>query len=284
MIDGQYEIAGYRFGTNTQLMVSSVTFEGYEVNASDFNRENTDEMVFGRDTLKPGLVTFELGALDNYMLSTLGDAPGFKRSREVLEDFTKAWRGDSIRGLWNEYLPMYYKRHGQERAIFGRPRKINALPHANKRGNIPITCQYQTADTFTYSRKEWYNDGPPVAFGTRNIAINRDLLDGPAPAWFSLIIEGPITNPKIQVGPDMTIELQASITAGQFIEISSYPWRRRVINSSSQTLSAFLIGDSPYMDEMKIPPKVLTTVGLSGSGTSGATKLSVLWREAYYAV
>ncbi len=284
MIDGQWQIGNdYTFGSNTQVVVSGVEFEGYEVNNYDFNRENTDEIVMGRDSFKPGLVTFELTALDNYSVSTEMDVPGFQRAREVYEEFTKYWRGDQIRNLWNQYLPLAYKRHGTERLIYGRPRKLTPLRVGQRKGNQPFTCQYQTADTFTYSRMEYYEDGPVSTLGTRNVSVRRDLLDGQADTWFAIQIEGPITNPTVEIGPDMRIKLQTTLAAGKLIEISSYPWRRRVINSDGYTLSAFLIEDSPYMDELKIPGGEATDFGLSGSGTSGNTLLRVLWREAYYA-
>lgn len=283
MIDGQWEIDGYLFGANTQIMVSSVTFEGYDVNNYDFNRENTDEMVMGRDSLKPGTITFEMAALDNYYVSSGLSVPGFERARGSYDSFTKHWRGDSSRQHWNEYLPLAYKRQGQERLIYGRPRKLTPLPYASRRGNQPFTCQYQTADTFTYSRMEYYEDGPVSTLGTRNVPARRDLLEGTADTWFAIQIEGPITNPVIEIGADKKITLETTLAAGKQIEISSYPWRRRVINSDSETLSAFLIDDSPYMDELKIPAGEETAFGLSGSGTSGSTLLRVLWREAYYA-
>ena len=283
MIDGQWKIGDFVFGKGTQILLSTVEFEGYDVNNYDFPRENTDELVMGRDSLKPGLVTFEMTVLDNYLVDSGAPVPGFRRAREIYEEFVKNWRGDLVREQWNEFLPLSYKRHGTERLIYGRPRKLTPLPHASRRGNQPFTCQYQTSDTLTYSRMEYYEEGPLTNLGSRNISCRRDLLKGMAPAWFVIQIFGPITNPAVEIGPDMKIELQRTIQAGKAVEISSYPWRRRVIDSDSNTLSASLVGSSPYMDEMKLPPGENTTIGMSGSGTSGSTFCRVLWREAYYA-
>ena len=63
---------------------------------------------------------------------------------------------------------------------------------------------------------------------------------------------GPIDHPVITVG-NQQIELNYNLVADEVVEISSYPWQRRAINNGGYNLSALLIGETQYLDRLKLP-------------------------------
>lgn len=267
---GQYQIGDVVFGRGTLYPVDTFEDTGYTSNAMDYAVPNTDEMRMGRDTITPGGITITMSALDNSPTDTAAD---------LAEDFAAEWRGDDVRRLWGTLKPLKCATKKGVFRIYGRPRKFVSGKESMKSEWIPIVCDFSRADTLHYDDNEVTTIVPLGSAGATTATITRD--GGRAPTWLRAFIAGPITNPKLKVGL-YTVELTTTLASGKVIEINAYPWERRIINSDGQNLVVTLAGASPYMDEMIIRPRTTTNVGLSGTGTSGATGASILLREAYY--
>jgi hypothetical protein len=65
---------------------------------------------------------------------------------------------------------------------------------------------------------------------------------------------GPLTHPIVSVGT-VQIELGIDITSNTVLEVSSYPWMRRIVDSNNVNWRAALIGSSQYLDQLQIPPQ-----------------------------
>lgn len=267
---GQYQIGDIVFGSSTLYPVENFEDSGYTANASDYAVPNTDEMRMGRDTISPGGITITMAALDNRPTEYAYD---------LAEDFAAEWRGDDVRRLWGTLKPLKCATEVGVFRIYGRPRKFVSGKASRKSEWIPIVCDFSRADTLHYDDEESITAVPLGSAGATTATVTR--AGGRAPTWLRAFIAGPITNPKLKVGT-YTVELTTTLASGKIIEINAYPWERRIINSDGQNLVVTLAGASPYMDEMKILPRVTTNLGLSGTGTSGATGASILLREAYY--
>lgn len=281
--EGQYKIGDLLMGPGTPIKISDFAPGGYEVNNMDQKVSFSDEVTFGFDSLTPSPMSFELAIIDNFDIWRGPEhlVPGYPSGAEMVEQLTAEWRADAQRKVWNSVKPLEYKKNGPQKIVFGRPRKITVIKTRLGGEFIPAVLDFQPADPLTYGAIENVQDVAPSVGGATTISINR-TGGGRAPTWFRGLITGPINKPKIYVGGQWVAEIDVNLAAGKVLEVNSYPWQRRIVDSDSNSHSAKLLGDV-YMDEMKIPPLTTTTVGLSGaSGTTSATKLSVFWREAYY--
>lgn len=279
--EGQYKFGEFIFGRGTQCVVSSLEQTGYSVSAGDSSVPMTDEIRFGKDYFAPATILITVSAMENHMIDAVydgGDYLEFPSASDLMESFMREWRADEVRSIWGYTKPLTYRRLGQTRMMYGRPRDIAAPARRKGTGWYDIVCSYQRADTFSYSEQQ---------YGALDLApsVTSPIIrqDGSAPTWFEIYLVGPISNPIINIGPHR-IEIQHVLPAGQIIQISSVPWERRAVSSSGFNLAPKLIGTSPYLSDLRFPAGTNWNVSFTGSGTNASTKLSVLWREAYHSM
>lgn len=285
MKEGQYKIGDMVFGAGTQCRVTAFEPVGYGIMPGDYAIPQSDEIRFRKDHLQPGIINMTVSVLDNYVLENMydgGPTPDFASGASLVEQFMTEWRADEMRKIWGYTKPLTYTKLGRTRRVYGRPRDIAAPPRRLNPGWYDMVCAYQRADTLSYS-EEIYGvvDIPPTTLGVAGASLARE--DGPAPTWFDMFITGPINNPKVKVGPH-TIDIAYNLPSGQIIQISSYPWDRRAVSSSGFNVAPKMIGDSPYLDELKFPGGATYSASLHGTGSSSATSLAVTWREAYHSL
>lgn len=289
--EGQWELGDFVFGKHSRVPVENVEVGAYGHQVGDMQMSQTDEVRFGRDFLQPGLLTFTMGILNNGVLPNLAaidikaghslppQIEDMFQAQPMLETLCTEWRADDIRTLFGYTKILRYCKFGIQKRVYGRPRKMSVNVFNSRNEFVPVVAEFQRVDTFSYSDEEFSATGAPSAAGTTPIAVTR--AGGGAPTWFRALITGPINDPVIKVGSQYNIELDYNLAAGKVIEITAYPWERRIIDSDGFNLAPKLIGSSPYMEKMKLNPNTTTNVGLSGSATTGATAIAVLWREAY---
>lgn len=281
--EGQYKIGNTVFGSRTMYPVSSFESNSYQINGQDFQVTNTDEMRFGMDTFSPGTMSFTMAAIDNRILPSMAGYTGISpvsilSGSTLLERLAREWRADEIRSMWNAQKPLLICRAGVTHRVYGRPRKFTSGGKTMKSEWIDIVCDFQRADTLSYSDEEFAIEVLPSGSGTTTQTITR--TDGEGPSWIRLLIVGPINNPVIKIGPHI-VQISTNLAAGKLIELSAYPWDRRIVNSDGLNLSASLIGASPYLDQLAFPAHTSWAIGLAGGSTTIATKMFILWRNAY---
>lgn len=284
---GQYQLGTTRFGRNTQLPIESMEVNSYGVNSTDYQLPRADEMRFGIDSFQPGSINFTIGVLDNHLLPSMAgmtgisSVPGLQSATELLEKLHTEWRSDDIRKLHGFVKPLWYGRpDGTTVRVYGRPRKFAHDMGSRKDNFRKAVCEFQRVDTLCYSEEEFSVTTTPSAEGTTSASIVRS--GGMARTWMKIYLVGPINHPKVKIGLLDLIDINHNIAAGQILEINSYPWTRRVVDNISQNVAPKLIGNSPYLDELSLAPGTTTQVGFSGTGTTGATQMTILWREAYH--
>lgn len=286
---GQYEIGNTVFGRNTPYPVESFEVSPYTVNGSEYQLSATDENRFGRDYIQPGSIQISMGVVANRLLpnminmSHLDIMPQIVSGQALLEVLQEEWAADDERLSWGLLKMLRYcNDDGQTRRLYGRPRKFAASSRSRKSEYYTVAADYMRVDRFSYDDEEQAVTVLPSAAGTTTQTISR--LDGGAPAWLRVFITGPIVNPKVKFGTGFTLEINTTLAAGKVLEISSYPWERRIVDSDAVNLSAALAGNSPYLSDVRIKPRTTVGVGLSGGGTTAATKAYVLWRETYHTI
>lgn len=283
--EGQYQINGVRFGRNTRMPISGLDLAGYGVGATDYQVARADELRFGRDTLQPATMTFTIGAVDNKWLphmqplTHIGSVSNLANASSLLEQLATAWKSDVTRSTFGAVDVLYYGREGIVTQIYGRPRKFSYNAKSMKAQFRSATAEFQRVDTLCYTDQTYTVTVLP---GTEGVATQNIVRSGGgAYTWLQLFIYGPIDHPKVKLGSLPLIDLNYSIPSGKMVEINSYPWQRRVVNSDALNLRPLLINDSPYLDQIRLAANSTTGIGLSGGSTTGATKLLAVWREAY---
>lgn len=282
---GQYQIGSVRFGRNTMLPLETNDNQGYGVNSTDYQLPRSDEMRFGVDSLQPGSIAFTFGILDNRVLTSMSgmtgvsSISGIRSAQDMLEDLHTEWRIDDIRKEYGFVVPLWMHRQGLTVRVYGRPRKFASDLRSHKSEYRKAVAEFQRVDTLCYTEDEYSVVATPSAEGTTTQNIVRTL--GRGRTWMKIYIQGPINHPKIKIGSLPLIDINHNIAADEIVEINSYPWSRRVVDNNGLNIAPLLIGNSPYLDELWLYAQATTPVGFSGSSTTGATKMSVLWREAF---
>lgn len=276
-VEATYQIGDLVFGGSTMYQIQSIEVTGYTTNVGDLPLPRSDELRFRKDYIQPGTILFTLGIVDNYNLD--GTEGAHVPGDVLLENLMKEWRADDVRKIWGYTKPLTYRRVGTNRRVYGRPRDIAATPRRMRPGWYDVTLSYQRADSLVYD--DAVSETEVVAPGGTAI-IDRTGQGGGAPTWMTITVVGPINDPVITIGSQV-ISIDHNLAAGKVIQVNSFPWERRAIDSDGNNLSPKLIAASPYLDELILQPNADITVGLAGSATSGATGMVVSWREAYHA-
>lgn len=278
----QFQLGDLVFGENTRYPVLGVNIATYNVNAQDYQIPLSNETRMGQDTLQAGPITFTMGVYDNapvgYSANTLPNDLIIKSSK-LLTALQREWKADDIRQQWGALKPLIYcDGYGVVRQIYGRPRKFTYTRKRPGSQFHKVTAEYARIDTLTYTDTEFaaglLNGADPVGF-------TRD--GGDAPAWYRVLLSGPQTNPLIIIGGDQ-IQLQHLIPAGVVLEVNSYPWSRRIVDSNGINWRTTLIGNSKYLDRLGIPADTSVPMSWVATSTTSASACLVLWRDAYNTV
>jgi hypothetical protein len=278
----QWQLGDLVFGEYTKYPVVGVQIATYNVNNQDFQIPQRDETRMGQDTLQAGPLTFTMGVYDNapvaYGYNSLPDDLVIKSSK-MLTALQKEWKADDVRLRWGELKPLIYcDGYGTVRQIYGRPRKFTYTRKRPGSQFHKVTAEYARIDTLTYTDTEFAAE---LVNGANPLNFTRD--GGDAHAWFRVILAGPQTNPLIIIGQNQ-IQLQIAIPDGVEVEVNSYPWSRRIIDSNGVNWRTTLIGNSKYLDQLTIPPDTSVPMSWLATGTNSDSGCLVLWRDAYNTV
>jgi hypothetical protein len=195
----------------------------------------------------------------------------------------REWRAEDVMPIWGALKPLLFcGTDGITRQFFGRPGKFSYKKHRIT-GSLYYQCQaeFRRSDTYAYSQTEWYVD---FAAGASQVV---QRLNGNAECWLRALISGPAGNPTITLG-DKTIQIDTStiyeggiIPAGVVVEISSYPWERRVVDSEGLSLASYIVTDKPYLDTIRFPLKTDFQISWTATSTDANSKMRLLWHDAY---
>src|SRR6516162_9835984 len=252
----RYKIGNLIFGDNTNIPVSKAEIQPWNVNNQDFQIIRTDEVRFGIDNLVPAPIVFTMAVLNNWALENVpggGSVPdGFLyQARSLLGQLAHTWKATTVRQTWGSMVKLLFiDTDGITRRIYGRPGKFQHGP-VEKNEWVDVQAEFRRADTNAYADTEkvieiGYNNDPTY--------IYREADQGDAPAWFRVLMYGPLTHPIVSVG-NVQIELNIDIASSTVLEVSSYPWMRRIVDSNNVNWRAALIGSSQYLDQLQIPPQ-----------------------------
>jgi hypothetical protein len=289
----QYQLGDIKFGRDTQIPIQKVDIQTYNVNNQDFQVQRSDENRFGVDTLAPSPIVFTMSVLNNYELDSMAGMSAapfpddlFANNNNLLSQLAAEWKNPSLRMTWGATVPLLFcDKSGDVRRIYGRPGKFAHAPR-NKAGEnwIDVQAEFRRADTYAHSDLE-YLVGHPTDL-TRGLppdgttAVTASRLGGDGDSWLRFLIYGPMTHAVIQYG-SYTLELASTIASATLLEVSSYPWARRVVDSLGVNHRTEVVGSTLYLDQIKFPADSSMNIHWTCTGGDTTTQLYMLWREAY---
>lgn len=289
----QYQLGDIIFGRDTNIPISKIDVQPYNVNVQDFQIPLSDENRFGQDTLVPAPIIFTMAVIENYMLDQFANVvPAnvdpddlFAMRGTVLSRLAKVWKARELRAFWGAAMPLLCcTSNGEVLRIYGRPGKFQYSPRYNDANAwIDVQAEFRRGDTYAHGDIEYYAGDPVIAErgmspGADPVIITRGT--GDADSWVRVLIIGPATHPIINYG-DSVIELDLTIPTGVQVEVSSYPWSRRVVDSNGINWRTKLIGDTKYLEQVQFFADESIPVDWDASATDGDSQMYFLWREAY---
>jgi hypothetical protein len=284
ILPSEFEDTGYPFGIG--LQVSIETFDPGEMTWLEQTGQNSHNGArhFGRDTTMAPSWT--------WTMHTDGDntADALRRLRE----FSSAWRARKIARVPSAVLPLRYRVGHRTRRVYGRPRRL-ASPPSNLilGGYIPITASFDLVDDLHYadtlsSAILTYNaDGDggfvlpsvlPIVTQPQSERALDVINDGDEDAPLVIRFEGPVVNPSLQ-GPGWNVSLKMEISAGEYVEIDTRPWRMTVLRNGSASVAGRL-GRRQRLSDIALPAGK-STLRYRGASSSATSSCAVSWRSAY---
>lgn len=282
--DRQFSLGGLTFGEPTGYTVTAVEFGPPEIRQVDTDNPREDGIRMGRDHRGGRIVTLEVSAL--------GDDATVRDQVALLE---RAWLASDTRSSPGAVTPLSYRVAGEDRRVYGRPRRFAADPKLLEWGRVDVVAEFQAIDHLYYSDVEFQTTlgivppsagglvgpliGPWIASGTgegsQSIAV-----DGTEAAWLICRVDGPITNPTVEATDLWSVTLKVTLASDQWVVIDPTPWSRSVRRNDGANLSGAFTALSSRLPQMRVPPGV-QQVFLRGVDPSGTSSLSVYWRSTF---
>lgn len=250
LVPGQYQLGNIVMGKGTNIKIE-FDVKPADINNQDYQVVRSDETRFGLDAFKPTTIEMQLDVLNNYLLPDyVNDIPNYWHGMPSQSDLAYLWRNDDYRNVWGAMVPLYCcGKDGIGKMIFGRPGQF-ASQHETEYSEW-VTCigEFRRADTLAYSVVEY---GAELTSNADPDYLIRTLGDN-VDTWLRIVLEGPITNPVITIGEYEIKLVDTTIAADELVEISTYPWQRRIINNKRVNLAQKLSGTTPYLDKIRLP-------------------------------
>lgn len=272
LLPGQYQLGDLVMGKHTNIIVTNFEAQPYDVNAQDYQISRSDEMRFGSDHFKPTSVQMTMEVIYNKLLEPFAASdPNFWSDKPTVNDIAEEWRANDVRNSWGQIKPLYYcGRDEITKMIFGRPGQFSAEKVSENSTVVKCIGEFRRADTIVYESTETYIS----MTGSSNVARQNGNTD----TWCRILVYGPATNPAFNIA-GKTIQVNASIGSGVTMEISTYPWARRIVTSTGINLRNALSVSSDYLDQIKLPMGLVPAQIISG-----ASSANFVWRDAWSAV
>lgn len=294
LAEWQFDVAGVRIGHGTDILIGDVEgLDSVPVRTQDVEDPAGDGAFPGMDLYGARTVRIEAG------IRTPGDPVA---ALDLLGQLQRAVDNPAIRTVPGAHSVLRLRLPGRAtRRLFGRLRRVEAATTSRAvHGWIPLTLEFTAhdprfhADTAQGMVLTLSPDGlgglraPILAPVTTGVAVpdeRRGWLrnDGDLPAWPSLRITGPCTNPRIRhVESGRVIELAVTLRADEWAEIETRPGTRWVLRSGGGSLAAGL-SPASRLDIFTVPPGV-SELWWTARDYTNATRLAASWRAAYAAL
>ncbi|GAA2136677.1 hypothetical protein GCM10009760_16330 [Kitasatospora kazusensis] len=288
----QLDLAGTVIGTGTDVLIEDIQGLGTApLRTEDAEIPGEDGAFAGVDLYGPRLVRIIAG------IRQAGD-PGAVLDR--LAELARAGAAPEIRRRPGALVVLRAKRPGQPaRRLYGRVRRVDPASVARAvHGWIPVEIEFTAADPLWQSdttsgvtlsldvsnTREGFTAPitAPVTTGVANPATRPGWLvsTGDSPAWPSLRITGPVTNPRLWiVETGQVLELSLALSDGEYVQIETRPGTRTVLRNGTGNAAGALSAAS-RLDRFQVPPG-RSELRWTATDYTNTARLAVTWRDAF---
>lgn len=251
-----------------------------EIRSDDAVRPRADGVVFGADFFGGRTITFGITV----------DGADEAEARERLAVLTKAWRADSIRSTPGAVATLA---SDSGRVAFGRPRRFVSADELLPFGLSRVTCDFAGGDSLWYGAESSAsvtlapssNGGliaplaSPLATTATSDRSTGFTVGGEVPTWPVFEIQGPITNPVVEVVGVFRMEFRTSLAYDQTLTVDTRPWARTILRDGA-SLAGTLSRTSTRLSQASLPPGRYE-LALRGASESGTASVGIRWRDAH---
>lgn len=283
--DLSYDLDGFVFGANTDVMVDDIEIGSSEVVTNDVALPRQDGVRFGRDFRAGRVITFEFIILSGTGVTAL----------DQLAELETAWLADHVRSTPGAVSILSLTRSGRTRRVYGRPRRFAVAPERARHGWVSVTADFQCVDHYFYGDAELTTTvgmaspsvggliGPligPIDAESAGEGVQDLFVGGTLPGWPVIRIRGPIIDPTVEVVGQWTASLKLSLASDQWVVIDPTPWNRAVRHSNGGNLAGAFTAASQRLSQMRIPPG-RQQILLRGIDPTGTASVTTYIREAW---
>jgi len=286
VIDGEFELDGYAFGTEDhEVWVQTLDLGTREQLTADAPISGGVGRVMGRDSEDAPEWTFDLRVRRG---GGTFDALGRLRA---------AWQGHAEPGALSV---LRYSLPGRVRRVYGRPRRFtpdaDAVRHAWHHGRAPVLASFQLADPRVFddvARSVTLSVVPASVGGleaplvaplstVRSSAPRAGLVDaaGDAPAPVTVTFQGPITDPWVR-GPGWEVGLSGHIAYDQTVTVDALA-ATATLSPGGASVGGRLTRRTRLRDAVLRPGQQELTFG--GSDQTGTATVTISWRDAWWSL
>jgi hypothetical protein len=251
-----------------------------DIRTDDAVRPRGDGVAFGVDFLS--------GRTCGFSLAVSGADEADARVR--LARLSKAWRADVVRQTSGAVATLTAD---TGRVSFGRPRRFASVDELLPQGMTEVIADFASADSLWYGQESSTRVTLALSSGGGLIAPLASPLSttfssdrsrvlyvgGQVPTWPVFEIQGPITNPIVEVVGVLKMEFRTTLAYDEKLVVDTRPWARSILRNGS-SLAGSLSRTSTRLSKAALPPGDHEIV-LRGTSQPGTASVDVSWRDAY---
>jgi len=291
MLDAEWRLSypgtDLTFGTSATAIFNRTTpvIGDADIRNADVDRPRADGKAFGVDFFGGQNITFDLGVR----------APTEPAVRAEVSALRAAWRADAVRKTPGAVAELHTRYAGRERVAYGRPRRFAPdFTNLSLTRIASVTADFACVDDLFYGAQEITS--PRIGTVTRagggllaplrsplstTVSSDRSVVidvETDLPAWPIIEINGPITNPVVEVVGVFRIEVKRALAYDETLIIDTRPWKRTAILNDSGSIAGAVRGT-------RLSDAALNTgsyeVALRGDDLTGTADAFIRWRATY---
>lgn len=290
--DFQHELGGVLIGPGTDVQVRAIEGLGQPpIRTSDVEPPSEDGLWIGRDYY--GGRTIRIDAA----VRAVGNPGSVLDQIAALQDEADT---PEVRGGGGTTMDLRLKFPGRPaRAVRGRLRKLEPDLTQMIHGYAPVDIEFQAQDWLYYADTTGTTSIPlglltsggltfplmfPFTIAGDPLAVGRPGLlevDGTAPTWPVLRVNGPCANPTItHVASGRTLTVQTTMAAGEWVEIDTRLGWRTVLRENGGSAP---LAPKSRIDEFVLSPG-LNEIQWTATDPTLTSTLAVTWWPTYKAL
>jgi hypothetical protein len=248
---------------------------------ADFDLPTDDGVVFSTDLFRGSTITFDIDVLGTTYSDVL-------KRRQI---HAQAWRGDAVRRTAGAVAELHA---ATGRMTFGRPRRYSSDDELLPYGKVRTTCDFAATTDLWFSGTEAAASvslvpeaggglvaplAAPLATTASSDRSRVFEVGGEAATWPVFEIEGPITNPVIEIVGLLRMEFRLTLAYDQTLVVDTRPHARTILRNGGNAAGTTARG-STRLSRAALPPGRHELV-LRGTSSSGTARATARWRDAF---